>query len=164
MCSKLCHWKLCYFVSLKTWTLYCFYEGIYFHTKMTFKDMKYNGLIHTSWLETDCLQFLQSLPNAGHVLSLNQIWIYVYKSQRKDFFIWYTLLHLLLELQINLFQRNLFLHQLNHNMTKDCSLNYKFSTWKLQAQNTLRTCFVHKFFLVFFDIQNNLCTQHVLNL
>ena len=28
-------------------------------------------------------------------------------------------------LQINLFQKHLFLHQLTHNMTKDCSLNYQ---------------------------------------
>ena len=31
-------------------------------------------------------------------------------------------------LQVNLFQRYLFLFQLTYNMTKDCSLNYKFST------------------------------------
>ena len=29
--------------------------------------------------------------------------------------------------QVNLFQKHLFLHQLAHNMTKDCLLNYKFS-------------------------------------
>ena len=37
-------------------------------------------------------------------------------------------------LQVNLFQKLLFLHQLTHNMTTDCSLNYKFNTWKFQAQ------------------------------
>ena len=31
-------------------------------------------------------------------------------------------------------------------MTKDCSLNYKFSTWKFQAQNTCRTICVHNMF------------------
>ena len=31
-------------------------------------------------------------------------------------------------IQVNLFQKHLFLYQLTHNMTKDCSLNYKFST------------------------------------
>ena len=41
--------------------------------------------------------------------------------------------------QVNLFQKHLFLHQLTHNMAKDCSLNYKFSTWKFQAQNMLCT-------------------------
>ena len=29
-------------------------------------------------------------------------------------------------LQVNLFQKHLFLHQVTHNMTKDCSLNYEF--------------------------------------
>jgi hypothetical protein len=32
--------------------------------------------------------------------------------------------------QVNLFQKHLFFHQLTHNMTKDCSLIYEFSTWK----------------------------------
>ena len=36
-------------------------------------------------------------------------------------------------------QAHFFLHQLTHNMTKDCSLHYKFSTWKLKAQNMLCT-------------------------
>ena len=31
-------------------------------------------------------------------------------------------------LQVNLCQELLFLHQLTHNMTTDCSLNYKFNT------------------------------------
>ena len=44
-----------------------------------------------------------------------------------------------LTLQVNLFQKHLFLHQLTHNMTKYCSLIYQFSTWKLQAHNMLGT-------------------------
>ena len=31
-------------------------------------------------------------------------------------------------IQVNLCQKLLFLHQLTHNMTTDCSLNYKFNT------------------------------------
>ena len=50
------------------------------------------------------------------------------------------------QVQVNLFQKYLFLHQLTHNMTKDCPLNYQFSTWKYQAHNTVRTCCVHKLF------------------
>ena len=46
---------------------------------------------------------------------------------------------------INLCQRFLFLHQLTNNMTTDCLLNYKFNTWKFQAQ----TCCVQKLFLTF---------------
>ena len=37
--------------------------------------------------------------------------------------------------QVNLCQKLLFLHQLIHNITTDCSLNYKINTWKFQAQN-----------------------------
>ena len=33
--------------------------------------------------------------------------------------------------QVNLCQKLLFLHQLTQNMPTDCSLNCKFSTWKL---------------------------------
>ena len=32
------------------------------------------------------------------------------------------------EIQVNLCQKHLFSHQLTHNMTKDCSLIYQFST------------------------------------
>ena len=61
--------------------------------------------------------------------------------------------------QVNLFQKLLFLHQLTHNMTKGCSLYYKFRTWKLQAQNMLCTWIVLNV-----KTKNNLCTQHVLSL
>ena len=57
--------------------------------------------------------------------------------------------------QVNLCQKLLFLHQLTHNMTTDCSLNHQN-----QAQNMLCTQII---FCFCFDIQNNLCTQHVLN-
>ena len=42
-------------------------------------------------------------------------------------------------LQVNLFQNHLFLHQLTHNMTEDCSLNHKFSTSSEHAKNMLYT-------------------------
>ena len=58
--------------------------------------------------------------------------------------------------QVNLFQKHSFLNQLTHNMTTDCSLNYKFSTRKIQVQNmlctkivfvlTFRTIYVHNRF------------------
>ena len=59
----------------------------------------------------------------------------------------------LLSVQVNLCQKLSFLHQLTNNMTTDCSLNYKFNTWKFQAQ----TWEEHVS-----DIQNNFSTQHVL--
>ena len=49
-------------------------------------------------------------------------------------------------LQVNLFQKHLFLHQLTHNMTKDCSLIYQF----LHENYKLRTCCGHKW--VFFGL------------
>ena len=52
-------------------------------------------------------------------------------------------------IQVNLCQKLLFMDQLTHNMTTDCSLNYKFNTWKFQAQNMGRTCCVQKLFLTF---------------
>ena len=47
---------------------------------------------------------------------------------------------------VNLCQKLLFLHQLTHNMTTDCSLNYMFNTWEFQAQtwgehSVYRNCF-----------------------
>ena len=62
---------------------------------------------------------------------------------------WVIKLSSIILIQVDLFQKHLFLHWLTHNMTKYCSLNYQFSTWKLQAQNALRTCCVHKLFFVF---------------
>ena len=37
-------------------------------------------------------------------------------------------------IQVNLCQKLVFFHQLSHNMTTDCSLNYKFNTWNFKAQ------------------------------
>jgi hypothetical protein len=56
--------------------------------------------------------------------------------------------------QVNLFQKHLFLHQLTHNITKDFSMNYKFRTRKLQAQNTLRTCSEHVVYINCSEYQN----------
>ena len=81
-----------------------------------------------------------------------------------DFTKYLKCLDLQSSVQVNLCQKLLFLPQLTHNMTTDCSLNYEFSTWKCQAQNMSRTCSVHKLFFVFvLTIQNNSCTQHVLS-
>ena len=55
-----------------------------------------------------------------------------------------------------------FLHQLTHNMKADCSLNYKFNTWKFQAQTwgehvVCRNCFWHSE-----QFLNTACSPHVL--
>ena len=64
--------------------------------------------------------------------------------------------------QVNLYQKLLFLHQLTHNMTTDCSLNYKFNTWKFQAQTwgehvVYRNCFWHSEQFLY-----TTCSPHVL--
>jgi hypothetical protein len=64
-----------------------------------------------------------------------------------------------LPVQINLCQEHLFLDQLTHNMTKDCSLIYQFSTCKLQAQNMGWTCSVHKLFWMSKQKQKTICVH-----
>ena len=56
----------------------------------------------------------------------------------------------------------LMFHQLTHNLTTDCSLSYKFSTWKFQAQNMSRTCCIQKLFLTFRTIFYTTCSPYVL--
>ena len=60
---------------------------------------------------------------------------------------------------LNLCQKHSFLNHLNHNITTDCSR-------KLQIRNMSRTCCVQKLFFICFcyDIQNNFCTQHILDM
>ena len=62
-------------------------------------------------------------------------------------------------LQVNLCQKLLFLHQLTHNMTTDCSLNYMFNSWKFLPQNMGRACSVRKLFLTFrtISVHNMIC-------
>ena len=65
-------------------------------------------------------------------------------------------------LQVSLCQKLLFLNQLNHNMTTDFSLNYKFNTWKFQAQTwgehiVYRNCFWHSEQFLY-----TTCSPHVL--
>ena len=64
-------------------------------------------------------------------------------------------LDLTIQLQVNLCRKLSFLNQLTQNLTRDCSLNSRKNT---SSQHVLYSfCFC-------FDIQNNICTQHVLNL
>ena len=63
---------------------------------------------------------------------------------------------------VNLCQKLLFLHQLTNNMTTDWSLNYKFNTWKFQAQ----TWGEHVVYRIFFwhseQFLYTTCSPHVL--
>ena len=83
---------------------------------------------------------------------------FVYSENATKFCEIFTLL--LSTVQVDLCQKHLFWHQLTHNMTQDCSLNYEFSRYKFRGQNMLCTQIV----CFHFDSQNNLCTQHVMNL
>ena len=53
-----------------------------------------------------------------------------------------------LVVQVNFCQKYLFTCQLTHNMTADCTMNYKFSTRKLQ-EHMSRTCCLHKLFWMY---------------
>ena len=59
-------------------------------------------------------------------------------------------------LQVNLFQKHLFLQQLTHNMTKDCLLIYQF----LHENSKIRTCVLKLFWM---PKKINVWTQHVWN-
>ena len=61
--------------------------------------------------------------------------ILIYCNVLPSFFYWNHTKNRKKCLQVNLFQVHLFLHQLTHNMTKDCPWNYQFSTSKVQSQN-----------------------------
>ena len=64
-------------------------------------------------------------------------------------------------LQVFLCQKYSFLHQLTKNMRQIVH----WITSSVQENYMFRTFCVHKLFVFFcFDIQNNLCTQHVLSL
>ena len=54
------------------------------------------------------------------------------------------------KVQINLVQKHLFLHQLTHNMTKDCSLNYKLA----HESCKLRTLSEHAVYINCSECQN----------
>ena len=61
--------------------------------------------------------------------------------------------HGIMEIQVNLCQKLLFLHQLTHNMATDCSLNYEFSTccvhklfWMSKKNTHQKTICVHNMF------------------
>ena len=90
---------------------------------------------------------------------------YIHRSNlNSQIFIWALtyLVHFRNLLQVNLCQKLLFLHQLTHNMTTDCSLNYKFNTWKFQAQtwgehDVYRNCFWHSEQFLY-----TTCSPHVL--
>jgi hypothetical protein len=89
--------------------------------------------------------------------NFNPIWILIVLIYQ----IWETSRNMLKK-HVNLCQKLLFLHQLTHSMTTDCSLNYKFNTWKFQAQTwgehvVYRICLWHSEQFLY-----TTCSPHVL--
>ena len=74
-------------------------------------------------------------------------------------------------IQVNFFQNHLFLHQLTHNMTKDCSLNYKFSHGLQSMVQYMKTpssehvknmlCTYMKLFWMSKQTQKTICVQNM---
>ena len=70
----------------------------------------------------------EGLP-LGKIFFINQIWEMKFKKHHS----------IMATVQVNLFQKHLFLNQSTHNMTTDCSLITDSSTRKIQVQNMLCT-------------------------
>ena len=125
-------------------------------------------MIHFWWY-MKLSQFEIWILKSNYIRSLGLIWIFKRFNLTRMSILQSPSTHFLsnfwpIQVQINLCQKLLFLHQLTHNMTSDCSLNYKFNTYmKIPSSNLRRTC-VQKGYPteIVTDIQNNFCTQHVL--
>ena len=82
------------------------------------------------WFLTKCIMWLKTI----HIGKLRNTCVSIRRNFLECVFsVWRPLSAM--QLQVDNCQKLLFLHQLTHNMTTDCLLNYKFSTWKLQALN-----------------------------
>ena len=112
------------------------------------------------WLKTFCTHRSMNPQGRDYCRSVKNMRCSAIDKKRASDKIYFTIFFV----QVNLCQKLLFLHQLTHNMTTDCSLNYKFNTWKFQAQTwgehvVYRNCFWHseQFFYT-------TCSPHVLQI
>ena len=85
-----------------------------------------------------------------------------YQIQFKTFYLVHLLSTTWVLVQVNLCQELLFLHQLTHNVTSDCSFKYKFNSRKFKAQTwaehvVYRNCFWDSEQFLF-----TTCSPHVL--
>ena len=92
---------------------------------------------------------------------LKDLLTYLVHEDRLNFIKFIELVFVHSIVQVNLLQNHLFLFQLTHNMTTDCSLNYKFNTWKFQGQAwgehvVDRNCFWHSEQFLY-----TICSPHV---
>ena len=144
-------------------------------SKILFDLGSYNFLAYLEWVRSYAWSKGHSDPDlssVGKIIMQRLFWNLEYvscylKVEQSDTLDWLMKIKLSpigkarvpsVFLQVNIFQKHLFLHQLTHNMAKECSLNCKFSTWKLQAQCMLCTKIVLN---VKTKTKNNLRTQHV---
>ena len=71
-----------------------------------------------------------------------------------------------IKVSVNLFQKQLSLHQLTQNMTTDCSWNYQVSTGKFLSHSEALLFAEHETNILctknVLNVKNNFCTQHVL--
>ena len=138
-----------------------FYNLVYFTTTTLYKSKQMScdnsvdlrlQTLH-DWVKLHIIKII--------LLILENIFQFFRLSKIKS---WVNVLHKKI-VQVNLCQKLLFLHQLTHNMMT-YSLNYKFSTWKLQAQNIhaknmLWTCCVHKLFWTSKQKQKTICIHNM---
>ena len=81
--------------------------------------------------------------HSGRIGGIRKLWIIRFAFQWTSWRCWPTL-----TITGKSMSEAPFLHHLTHNMTTDCSLNFKFNTWKFQAQTwgehvVYRNCFWH---------------------
>ena len=96
---------------LNTLSKLTFGDSIRFDTLV--KDVFPNVTFSNEGYEELKVELRKSFTTLGYIINENQV--------KKA-------IELYEQLQVNLFQKHLFLHQLTHNMTKDCSLIYQFNT------------------------------------
>ena len=123
-----------------------------------------------SWfLNTDTIKKMTENWFLQHIVTVfftskYQFWLLLHDGSSDFWQFTYSVTSIFL-LQVNLFQKHLFLHQLTHNMTIGCSLSYEFSTWKLQAQNILCTQIIFCFNIQTIYVLNMFwaCGVHIMN-
>ena len=100
----------------------------FFSQAMSLDPMNPRGIPNSSTGRNSSVNTSPSASTPGNLTKLQLFLrtVVFHDLQLCNTFWWY--------IQVNLYQKLLFLHQLTHNMTTDCSLNYEFSTWELKAQ------------------------------
>ena len=85
-----------------------------------------NSVLQDLTISYNCLNKPDFIVILGHLKHLKHLTVFAAVGTEKN--ILEDISNSKCQLQVNLCQKLLFLHQLTHNMTTDCSLNYKFVT------------------------------------